>query len=56
MKIIVAAQSYAPQREGGAELVARRTAEALSRKHNVQVLSIEGKSSETIPQPNWPAP
>lgn len=40
MKILIISQMFAPQREGGAELVAKRAAEHLSKNHTVRVLSL----------------
>jgi len=50
MKVLIASQIYLPQREGGAERVARRTAEYLRGKgHRVEILAardIKGPASE----------
>lgn len=40
MNILIISQIFAPQKEGGAELVAKRTAEHLSKNHTVRVLSL----------------
>lgn len=40
MKICIASQTFHPQHEGGAEIVARNFAEHLCRKHEVVVLSL----------------
>lgn len=40
MKILLVAQTFAPQKEGGAEIVARRIADALSHRHELRVLSL----------------
>tara|TARA_R110002051_G_scaffold325809_1_gene431564 strand:+ start:5622 stop:6821 length:1200 start_codon:yes stop_codon:yes gene_type:complete len=44
MKILLVAQTFTPQKEGGAELVARRAAEFLSQEHDLRVLSLRPKS------------
>ncbi|MCO6381955.1 glycosyltransferase [Oceanicola sp. 502str15] len=40
MKICLVAQTFAPQKEGGAEISSRHTAENLSQRHEVVVLSL----------------
>lgn len=50
MRIAIFAQTFTPQREGGAEIVARRTAEHLSARHVVRVFSLttSGEAGETL--------
>lgn len=50
MKVCVVSQVFAPQHEGGAEIVARRAAEYLSQIHDVRVfaLALAGDEGETL--------
>ena len=47
MRICIVAQTFAPQEEGGAEIVARMCAKELSRHHEVFVLSL-GMSGDSL--------
>ena len=47
MRICIVAQTFAPQEEGGAEIVARMCAKELSRHHDVFVLSL-GMSGDSL--------
>ena len=49
MKICIVAQTFAPQEEGGAEIVARMCAAELSRYHDVIVLSLGLEGDEIAP-------
>jgi glycosyltransferase involved in cell wall biosynthesis len=46
MRIAIFAQTFTPQKEGGAEVVARRTAEHLARQHKVRVFSLAAPGAE----------
>lgn len=50
MKICIVAQTFAPQEEGGAEIVARMCAAELSRYHDVIILSL-GLEGDTVAPP-----
>lgn len=49
MKICIVAQTFAPQEEGGAEIVARMCAAELSRFHDVIILSLGLEGDEIAP-------
>lgn len=49
MRICLAAQIFAPQDEGGAEISARLAAEALARRHRVTVLSLGQPGAPSAP-------
>lgn len=49
MKICIVAQSFAPQKEGGAEISSRHLAQNLSKHHEVVVLSLGEAGSEVAP-------
>lgn len=49
MKICIVAQTFAPQEEGGAEIVARMSAVELSRHHDVFVLSLGLEGDDLVP-------
>lgn len=49
MKICIVAQTFAPQEEGGAEIVARICAAELSRHHEVIILSLGLEGDEVAP-------
>ncbi|NTF34172.1 glycosyltransferase [Rhizobium skierniewicense] len=49
MKICIVAQTFAPQEEGGAEIVARVCAAELSRHHDVIILSLGLEGDEIAP-------
>jgi glycosyltransferase involved in cell wall biosynthesis len=49
MKICIVAQTFAPQEEGGAEIVARICAAELSRHHDVIILSLGLEGDEIAP-------
>lgn len=49
MKICIVAQTFAPQEEGGAEIVARMCAAELSRHHDVIILSLGLQGDKVAP-------
>ncbi len=49
MRICIVSQTFAPQEEGGAEIVARMSAQELSRHHDVFVLSLGKRGDRLMP-------
>jgi len=48
VRILVLSQTYTPDREGGAEKIARLAVEGLARAHEVRVLALAGSDTPTV--------